>query len=243
VNGSNLKEAFAAFFNPRTIFPFLLGAVFLGVLGNAVHAVLTIAFGAAWLPQLALAAVTLVGLVGSAVALTWLAARPAGYPALTNPRRPAKRRGLIFLFSKREPCDVAVDYHRPKLNRLWLVCSDWTNKDATVAAGELSAQHGIQVDVRQVDNVHDPLECYQRIQEIYANLPDGLTIDDVISDYTGMTAHASIGMTLACLHLGAALQYTPARFLGPGKPPIGSDPPFEVVLQGRRVVPAATSPT
>jgi hypothetical protein len=48
---------------------------------------------------------------------------------------------------------------------------------------------------------------------VIADLPSsGLTEDQIISDFTGMSAPASIGMALACLSPRRALQYVPAAY-------------------------------
>ncbi len=44
-------------------------------------------------------------------------------------------------------------------------------------------------------------------------LPNGWAINDVISDFTGMTSQASIGMAIACMTIGGELQYTPAQMV------------------------------
>lgn len=242
MNRSNLREAFVALFNPRTIVPFVLGAVFLGVLGSAVYTVITNILGNSTATQVGIALTMLIGLLTSALMLTWLAGQPAGGLSLTNVRAPAKSRGLICLVSQRATCEAAVSYHLPELKRLWLVCSAQTNAIATQIASELSDQHGIQVEIRQVQNVHDLRECYQRIWEILARLPEGYNVEDVIGDYTGMNKHASIGLTLACLHFGSPLQYTPEELNAEGRGTGRSLAPFEVVLRNRPVPADSTVP-
>lgn len=60
-------------------------------------------------------------------------------------------------------------------------------------------------------------------------LTQGWTPDDIIADFTGMTAQASVGMVLASLSVQSPLQYTPAQSQD-GKPTGRSLNPIEITL-------------
>jgi hypothetical protein len=77
------------------------------------------------------------------------------------------------------------------------------------------------------------------VQKIIQDRPKDWSVEDVIADYVGLTAHASVGMVLACLHEQAPLQYTPAEY-DANLQALRPLPPFEVVLQGRK---AASAPS
>jgi hypothetical protein len=50
------------------------------------------------------------------------------------------------------------------------------------------------------------------VERIYSDLPPGCLETDVILDFTGMTACASVGSVLACLNENRSIQYTPAQY-------------------------------
>jgi hypothetical protein len=232
---SHLKTAFAAFFNPRTIVPFLIGALFLSVLGNATYQLLTNLFGTQNSSVLIVIAITALGFVLSMLAFVWQAKRPGAVVPLPHPlrQRPRSRKGLIFLFSRPEVAREAIKAHEASLQRLWLICTPQKNAEANAFAGELQTVGQLAVEVRVVEDANDPLAFHETVSKVLRERPAGWAVDDVIADYVGLTSHASIGMVLACLHEQAPVQYTPAEYDANLKP-IRPLPPFEVILQGRR---------
>lgn len=236
MNAPDLEEAFAAFFSPKSIVLFLVGAVVLAVVGNAAYAGLTNVFGTGTVAQLALAGVTLVLLVAAALLSALVTARPGSVRPLVKPTRhtPKPRRGLVFLFGRPEVCRQAVAAHGDVLERLWLVCTPQNKADAYAFAGELGGT--LSVDFRVVEDANDPLEFYKAVQSVFDARPAGWAIDDLIADYVGLTSHASVGMVLACLSIEAPVQYTPGEY-DANLRAIRPLPPFEVVLQGRRTPP------
>ncbi|KAM3112686.1 MULTISPECIES: hypothetical protein [unclassified Phormidesmis] len=81
-----------------------------------------------------------------------------------------------------------------------------------------------------VNDIYNPLEFWARVDEIYrTRLPKGWTEAEVIADYTGMTAHASVGVVLACVGTQRSIQYTPAKVDAQGKV-VGSLNPIRVML-------------
>ena len=93
----------------------------------------------------------------------------------------------------------------------WLLCSTRTIPIAREIEKELDAQ-GKLATHELIKDVFDPLECRDKVEEIYKTLPDGWKEDDVILDFTGMTACASVGSVLACLDEKRAIQYTPGQY-------------------------------
>lgn len=146
-----------------------------------------------------------------------------------TPEAPKKHRGLILLVSRQIPCRTAIHYHLPELKYCWLLHSAQTEPDARALRQESTAQ-GIQFNTIQVNDINDPLEYYQYIQKIYANLPTPLSPQDVIADYTGMTAHGSVGMVFASRKYQSPLQYTP---INPNSAK-ESLAPIEIVLKPKR---------
>ena len=127
-------------------------------------------------------------------------------------RRPTPRKGLIFLVSQNEVVfREAIKPHESTLQHIWLICSKQTFPLAEKLREEQEVKNRA-IDALVVNDVHDPLEFYQRVKTICAGLPKGLQVSDVIADYVGMTAHASVGTVLACLVIGLPLQYTPGEY-------------------------------
>jgi hypothetical protein len=235
VNDPHLKDAFASFFSPKYVLPFLIGAVVVGVLGNAVYQLLANLLGTSTGAILLIIALTLVALVMAVGFVLWQAGRPGSFRPLINPWRqaPRPRRGLIFLFGRKEVCREALAAHEKTLERLWLVCTPQSNTAANEFASELQAPGRLAVEVRVVGDANDPLAFYAAVQQVIRDRPKGWPVEDVITDYVGLTAHASVGTVLACLHEQAPVQYTPAEY-DANLRPVRPLPPFEVVLQGRK---------
>jgi hypothetical protein len=121
-------------------------------------------------------------------------------------RPPHQFNGLILLVSNADPCRTAIRYHLPRLQRCWLICSLQTLDLARQIAREFPLV--CQDDPMIINDVYDPLEFRDTVNEIYRDrLPKGWAESTVIADYTGMTAHGSVGMTLACIGTDRALQY------------------------------------
>ncbi len=196
---------------PKTLTTFLIGGMAIGVLGNAVYQLLT-----NWLTTGNWAAVriilgALLVLVGVIWFLNRLSVRLRPAPPLPGKKSPDKRRGIIFLVSNEPTIQKAIDWHRDRLERCWLVCTEQSMPVATKIKSELS-KDGRTAELVLINDVYDPIECRNKINDIYASLPEGFTESDVILDFTGMTAIASVGAVLACLDERRAIQYTPGVF-------------------------------
>jgi hypothetical protein len=70
---------------------------------------------------------------------------------------------------------------------------------------------------------------FDAVVEIYRKLGEGWRPTDVIADFTGMTAPASVGMVLACLQTGGSIEYTPAEY-NQDLRPVRPLPPYEVMF-------------
>lgn len=86
-----------------------------------------------------------------------------------------------------------------------------------------------------VNDVFDPIKFADLVTDIYAALPDDCTKEEIIADFTGMTAQASVGMAIASLLMQQRkLQYTPAA-IQDGKPTHSLNP-IEIVLKEKKLV-------
>jgi hypothetical protein len=197
---------------PEAVVPFIVGALCLGVLSNAVFQLLTHWLGAA--PGSLV--LIIVGSLSILVIAALLTAHALSHyqSILGDPskRRPEPRRGLIFLVSQNEAVfREALKPHEQTLERIWFVCS----KQSLPLAEKLKEEQeysGRVVEDLVVNDVHDPFAFFQQVKEICADLPEGWDPAEVIADYVGMTAHASVGTVLGCLFVGFPLQYTPGVY-------------------------------
>jgi hypothetical protein len=229
---SNFAQAVNLFLNPQTLIIFLISSLSLSVLGNAVWQSLFDAFGgSANFASLKIAVITVSILL---LSFTFMLIKASGFARKTGePRKnkPARHRGLILLVSRDEPCRVAIKYHLPKLQYCWLLQTTARNSKEAIEKiqNEFSSLKGIQ-EPRIVNDANQPLEFYRQIEEIFKNLPSDISEEEVIADYTGLTAHASVAVVLASLKRRCSLQYTPA-ILDNNEKIIGSADPIEITLR------------
>lgn len=236
---SQFSRTAAIFFNPETLVPFLLGSVFLAVLGNAVWQIaldffMQLTGGNTTLAALQIAVGSLL-IFSFSVLLFARGLRRMEPQILPGAHTPSKHRGLILLVSREATCRVAIEYHQPELKYCWLLHSNESRQIAIDLREEFEAQ-GITFNLILVENVYNPVEFFHTVRRIYASLPPNCDPQDVIADYTGMTAHGSVGMVLAGISAPpyTPLQYTPAQPEDPTK----SMAPIEIVLRPKRSIEA-----
>lgn len=225
---SNFSKTAAIFFSPETLLPFVIGSIFLSVLGNSVSQIIENAFGTSYQAAIGVGLGSLLIFL-LAVYLFARGLQQLEPRALVGARTPAQRRGLILLVSREQPCRIAIRHHLDTLEHCWLLHSNWDQSEAAVEqlVQEFLGRPGLQIKPIPVPNIYDPLECYAIVRKIYRNLPPGWDVNDVIADYTGMTVNQSVGVVLATYNLKAPLQYTPEDSKKPG----GSMQPIEIVLR------------
>ncbi len=213
-------------YTPKALAPFLIGAMFLSVVGNAVYGLLTDLLGTT---RWALIGITVGALLIFLLCL-WLVTMvmtQMGRPLRAYTCTPEKHKGLILLVSRTEACEKAITSHRSILQQIWLLCSA---KTLHIAEQIRDANADLVVNEPIVINdLNNPLEVKGWIEQIYAGLPSDWEESDLIADYTGMTAHCSVGVALACLSPTRHLQYTPAIF-DANLNAVGSGEPIEVRL-------------
>lgn len=131
-------------------------------------------------------------------------------PTLAN-GSPKPTAGLVLLVSNKEPCVVAMDHHDSALKHCWLVHSSRSTALAAELA-ELVRKKGAKPVLCHLANeaLYDTMPAQDLINEIFADLPEGLAEDDVTVDFTGLTVPVSVGAAFACLASNRNLQYVPA---------------------------------
>ncbi|MEH1797026.1 MULTISPECIES: CRISPR-associated protein [unclassified Nostoc] len=221
-------QAAKIFFNPETLVPFIIGTIFLSVLGNALTQILFNVFGTTTTAAVGIA----LGSVLIFMFSVWFLAKSLSKvrsPEIDLGKLPPKKhKGLMLLVSRHEPCKKAIEYHLPELEYCWLICSSQSLDLAKKLKQDFPTLKIAEPIV--VNDIYDPLEFYQVVKKIYKNLPPGWTIEDAIADFTGMTAQGSVGMVLASLSVQSLLQYTPAEFKD-GQPTGYSLNPIEITLK------------
>jgi len=223
------SRAFRAFFTTEAVATFVVGAVGVAVLGNAVSDLLKKWLGDDTPGLLQVAGLAVVVPVAGVILFAWVLARTGRSVAKLDKQPPAACPGLIFLVGRAEVFEKAVGPHESVLRHVWLVHSPESFPEAErIAAGQRAK--GRHVSLSAVADVHDPDGFLRAVRGVYAGLPTDLDPGQVIADYTGMTAHASVGLTLACLEAGAPMQYTPqaTRGLVPGTESLQ---PFRVMIR------------
>jgi hypothetical protein len=228
-----LAQALKIFFVPETIFPFLVGSICLSIFSSSIYDILknTIGTSTTAITQIAIGTFSILILAAVTVYLiiTRLARSPANIPfEVTTKSLDRQHRGLILLVSNEKACKTAIEFHKGKLEQCWLICSI-TSQPTAEKVRQAFPQICTSLPI-VVNDVYDPLEFRDCINEIYERrLPRGMAESEVIADYTGMTAHGSVGTVLAILGKNRPLQYIPAK-LDPDNKIIGSLDPIKVTI-------------
>ena len=230
-----LRNSLRSVFNVTDLLPFFIGALTLTLIQDSFYKLLEDNVGrflgknvspAIWIFLLASIVLFVYVRVRSAVDYRTEKLRRSAPTA--HKQTPHKHKGLILLVSNVIACRTAIEWHLPKLECCWLICSEQTSRNAQELRQEYPQQCSPALVV--IDDVNDPIEFQTKINDIYQQLPSDWQESDIVADYTGMTAHASVGMALACFNTDRSLQYTPALRNSKGKV-IDSVEPIEIVLE------------
>lgn len=148
-----------------------------------------------------------------------------------NPEEP--RRGLIVFASMGpgiESAKRAIRYYldKGKLERCWIITGGPKSEEqARSAIADLLSDPDLRfepdmfrLERMTAEDVGNPERIREKIEEIYASLPEGWDESDVVADYTGGTASVSAGMVLACASPGRNLQYMRPLELGDDGRPV-----------------------
>jgi hypothetical protein len=232
---NRFSQVVEQFFTPKAFVPFLIGSLMMAVIGNEATKLFEEFFGTTWRDALQII-ISAIAVLGFCIFLLqrWLARMQPQTVELIQ-AKPGFRRGLILLVSRPETCRRAIEYHLPILERCWLLCSAQTFATAEALRDEYQGRVEMPTPL-VINDVNDPVEYRDRVNEIYARLPAGWNEQDVIADYTGMTAHGSVGVALACLSPLRSLQYTPALY-NQALQSIASLDPIEIVIAAEKSAP------
>ena len=232
----SLQRIWKTFFDPQTIIPFLIGSVAMGMVSNGLYSAVAKAIGEDQpIVHLRIAIASMLILALAVIFARWRLS-PRGREEL-NKSKPEAHRGLVLLVSQPVACRTAIQHHLLKLERVVLICSPQTRSMAEDLQREFPL---LTTEIMTADDVLDPKLIYDLVRKAYSKLPKDFPAEEMISDYTGMTAHASVGMVLACMERDWPLEFTPA-LLDENRKPIGSLPPIEIGLSYKPNSPGARS--
>lgn len=149
----------------------------------------------------------------------------AGRRIFAKDKHPIPRKGLIWMVTPAPTVRQAIEYHRVKLQHVWLI----TTPEMLDHAHELESyldEYGIKAHVIKLKQAYDAKGCYYLVRQVLeVDAPGvGLTRADIIADMTGGTKPMTAGMVLACNDLDVALEHVPTQFSRDNQPIIPLDP-------------------
>jgi hypothetical protein len=142
---------------------------------------------------------------------------------------PDKHRGLIFLFSREDTLREAIQYHQPALEHCWLLVTPEMQSQAQAAMGHFP---DVRFAIHPIPDRYNTQACYQDVRHIYdQDAPRlGIVPQEIIADITGGTKPMTMGMIVASLEGGFAIEHIPTAYDAAGRP-TGPLPPIEIRVQ------------
>jgi hypothetical protein len=155
--------------------------------------------------------------------------RARGLGPVIDLPNPNKHRGLIFLFSREETLREAIQYHLPTLEHCWLLVTPEMQPQAQAAVGHFP---NVRFAIHPVPDRYNTQACYQDVRHIYEHdaLRLGIAPQEIIADITGGTKPMTMGMIMASLKSGFAIEHIPTAYDVAGQP-TGPLPPIEIRVQ------------
>ena len=231
------REIFARFFDPGVPYLFLIGAVFLAIVGNGTYDLLQDVFGSTFATRLGIVGVSLIIGVGIIFGFSvWLAARWQPGKTAVPPEQTAEPKAALVLLISTNPQGAEMDivtFHMADhtLRHCWLIVSPDVRRSGKAASLEAAlteanvAPHPLHLaDVNQVDL------AYEVIEKAIKEASEEVGLAEVIVDVTGGTKLMSIGAALACRDNNVPLQYMATRKEPDGSPIPNTSVPMKVEL-------------
>ncbi|PKO20835.1 MAG: hypothetical protein CVU38_18010 [Chloroflexi bacterium HGW-Chloroflexi-1] len=151
-----------------------------------------------------------------------------GERVLGGQRAPEPHRGLIVMVTRAPTARQAVDYHRERLQHLWIIMTPEMRELAGALSKHAETLH-VTCHLLELQNELDATGCYGVVRDVFqVHGPRyGLAPGEIIADLTGGTKLMTAGMVLACGDLNQALQFVPTQY-------VGSEPtvPFQPIEVG-----------
>ncbi len=154
--------------------------------------------------------------------------RGLGLGLISDLPHPDRCRGLIFLYSVEATLREAVKHHQPIF--CWLIVTPEKRAEAQDAIARLQAEFpATGFETVPTAGLYDTRSCYDAVKNIYEHEGPRLHLNarEIISDITGGTKPMTMGMIVACLDGGYAIEHVPTEYTATGRPK-GPLPPIEI---------------
>lgn len=208
-----ILSGWSLLFSTEMFIPFVFGGIALSILGNSVFSLLTNWLTTSNWGLIRISLGAFVFIVGSGWLLRKFLYRHQLNGLSIGKKQPDKRKGLILLVSNISTCRKAIEWHQDILDKCWLICTQKSEKIGDELKEDfenISTEFEI-ITIADKD-IFDPLIFKNEVESIYSNLPQFFTENDIILDFTGMTAVASVGSVISCLGKNRPIQYIPAPY-------------------------------
>jgi hypothetical protein len=239
-----IEHVYRPFIRTQMVMPWF-GPVFTTVLlalsVNVLSTALTTWGGVGW--SLAVMAVLMAAMVLYARAISDRMVRSEPF-CLKEVHNPPKKQGLLFLFQfNQEPLMKAVEYHRPDLQRCWLLATPELKDQAEAAARNIEALYSeIGCTALALSSLYDTADCYRAALDVFDRraAEAALSPAHLIADITGGTKPMTIGVMLACFQKGYAIEHVPAVYDEVTHKPIRTLDPIQVAIESQPPNPFAS---
>lgn len=196
-------------------FSFVLNAILIAAAVNLGTSVLMEVAGVGW--TLAVLVILPLAVLVLSNAYQWRRERQllAGDRMIANLPSPSPKRGLIVMASSVQAQKAAIEYHAPRLERLWLIVTP-KMKDVGRALEEHGRALGAVPDWLELADEYDVSRCYDLVREVFVTAAPQwrLLPSDIAADITGGTKPMTAAMVLACMDLGVdVLEHVPTYFV------------------------------
>jgi hypothetical protein len=128
-------------------------------------------------------------------------------------QKPEPHRGLIVLVSNEETLLNAVEYHRPALQYLLCVVTDFKQSLYERLNSQLQIR-GLRVHPVYMHDAYDPTEAATAVANCLTwAMAKGLLKEEIICDVTGGTSIMTVGAVTQCQQEGVAMQVVIATYV------------------------------
>jgi hypothetical protein len=163
--------------------------------------------------------------------LTWRRRRRQG-TALGTPadrEHPMQSEGLVFLFTNEPALREAIKHHGAVLKHCWLIV---TPEMQTAVSNVISQFKEIQFSLKPISDLYNTRACYDTANHIFEHETtlQQIPLSRMMADITGGTKPMTVGLFLACVKHGVAVEHVPAIYDEITRKPIGTLPPIAIEL-------------
>jgi hypothetical protein len=138
----------------------------------------------------------------------------AGERAIADRPSPTPKAGLILMASSEKAQKAAIDYHRPRLQHVWLIVTPGMSEVGRTLEAHIRTV-GAEPHRLELPNEYDVGGCYALVRAALAAARRQLLLpEDIAADMTGGTKPMTAALVLACADLGAdVLEHVPTHFV------------------------------